>query len=165
MKNRGAGIIEIRSDVPPPERADDGVWQADLDARYCRTAKAFLISAGVTLGFPAYYGCNWDAFYECFGDLLEVTTGGMGYEFYDRPGRPEHTLHLVVRHAEELLADGTTHDLDLLIWKLRDPYPRYPEPQLWHRYAALRTTFVCAPETQSAFAMRLHDAGRDDPYA
>ena len=39
----------------------------------------FLISVGVALGFPAYYGRNWDAFYECFGDLLEVTDGGMGH--------------------------------------------------------------------------------------
>lgn len=165
MTTRAAGTVEVRPEFPLPEGAHDGVWQVELDARYCRTAKEFLVSVGVALGFPAYYGRNWDAFYECFGDLLEVTTGGMGHEFYDRPGRPERTLHLVVRHADKLLVDAAARDLDLLIWKLRDPCPRYPEPQLWHRYAALRTTFVCSPSTLPAFALRLEHAGREDPYA
>ena len=156
--------IEVRPELPLPAGADDGVWQAELDARHCRTEKGFLISAGVALGFPAYYGRNWDAFYECFGDLLEITDGGMGHEFYDRPGRPERTLHLVIRHAEELLADASPRDLDLLVWKLRDPHPRYPEPQLWHRYAELRVTFVCPPAARAAFVERLENAGRDDPY-
>jgi Barstar (barnase inhibitor) len=164
MTRRWPGSIEVRPEFPLPDAADGQVWQAELDARYCRTAKGFLISAGVALGFPDYYGKNWDAFYECFGDLLEVTTGGMGYEFYDRPGRPERRLHLVVRHADELLVDATPRDLDLLVWKLRDPYPRYPEPQLWHRYAELRTTFVCPPAARAAFTARLENAGREDPY-
>jgi hypothetical protein len=118
------------------------------------------VEVGVVLGFPAYYGRNWDAFYECFGDLLEVTTGGMGYEFYDRPGRPERTLHLVVRHAEELLADAEPRDLGLLVWELRNPRPRYDPPQLWHRYADLRVTFLCAPGCLGEFTARLHLADR-----
>ena len=147
--------LEIRPEFPLRDGADAGVWQVELDGRHSRTTTGFLVSAGVALGFPAYYGRNWDAFYECFGDLLEVTEGGMGHEFYDRPGRPEHTLHLVVRNAEELLADASPRDLDLLVWKLRDPHPRYPEPQLWHRYADLRVTFVCPPGALEAFAARL----------
>ncbi len=122
--------------------------------------RRFLVEVGVVLGFPAYYGRNWDAFYECFGDLLEVTTGGMGYEFYDRPGRPERTLHLVVRHAEELLADAEPRDLGLLVWELRNPRPRYDPPQLWHRYADLRVTFLCAPGCLGEFTARLHLADR-----
>ena len=116
------------------------------------------MEAGVALGFPAYYGRNWDAFYKCFGDLLEVTTGGMGFEFCDRPGRPERTLHLVVRHAEELLVDAEPRDLGVLVWLLRNPRPHYDPPQLWHRYADLQVTFVCAPETATAFTERLRVA-------
>ena len=156
--------MEIRPEFPLPDGALDGVWQAELDGRHCRTARQFLISAGVALGFPAYYGRNWDAFYECFGDLLEITDGGMGHEFGDRLGRSERALHLVVRHAEELLADASARDLDLLVWKLRDPHPRYPEPQLWHRYADLAVTFVCPPDARAALADRLERAGRADPY-
>jgi barstar (barnase inhibitor) len=155
VTERRGGSIDIRPDLPLPDGAGDGIWQVELDARYCRTAKDFLISAGVALGFPAYYGRNWDAFYECFGDLLEVTTGGMGYEFYDRPGRPERTLHLVVRHTEYLLTDAEPRDLGILVWLLHNPQPRYDPPQLWHRYADLRVTFVCPPGALEAFAARL----------
>jgi hypothetical protein len=163
-RQASATRLEIRPEFPLADGADDGVWQVELDGRHCRTTMGFLISVGVALGFPAYYGRNWDAFYECFGDLLEVTDGGMGHEFGDRPGRPETALHMVVRRAEELLVDAAPRDLDLLMWKLRDPHPRYPEPQLWHRYADLRITFVCPPDALSAFSARVDDAGRDDPY-
>ncbi len=153
-----ADSLEIRPEFPRPATADDGVWQVELDARYCRTAKEFLVVAGVALGFPAYYGQNWDAFYECFGDLLEVTTGGMGYEFYDQPGRPERVLHLVVRHAEELLTDAEPRDLGILLWLLRNPRPRYDPPQLWHRYADLRVTLVCTPGALDTLEARLDTA-------
>ena len=163
-RRASATVLEFRPEFPLPEGADAGVWQAELDARYCRTAKEFLVSVGVALAFPAYYGRNWDAFYECFGDLLEVTEGGMGHEFGDRPGRPERTLHLVVRRAEELLVDASPRDMDLLVWKLHDPHPRYREPQLWHRYADLHVTFVCPPDALTAFAERVEKAGHADPY-
>ena len=65
---------------------------------------------------------------------------------------------------EELLTAAAPRDLDLLVWKLRNPYTRYPEPQLWHRYAHLRVTFVCAPDGRAAFTARIKDAGRIDPY-
>ena len=84
----------------------------------------------------------------------------MGSEFYDRPGRPERTLHLVVRHAEELLADAEAPDLGVLVWLLRHPRPRYDPPQLWHRYADLRVTFVCPPDALEAFRARLRVAGQ-----
>ena len=149
--------IEVRtSDLPVDDPGGEPtVWRADLDSHHCRTARSFLVEAGVVLGFPAYYGRNWDAFYECFSDLLEVTTGGMGYEFYDRPGRPERTLHLVVRHADELLIEAEQRDLGILVWLLRNPRPQYDPPQLWHRYADLRVTFVCTPAAREIFTARL----------
>jgi hypothetical protein len=162
--------VEIRTAELPASDDPDGdptVWRADLDSRHCRTARGFLVEAGVVLGFPAYYGRNWDAFYECFSDLLEVTTGGMGYEFYDRPGRPERTLHLVVRNAEELLVDAEPRDLGILVWELLNPRPRYDPPQLWHRYADLRVTYLCAPDARAAFTARLRAAEQfhpDDPW-
>ena len=58
--------------------ADATSWRAELDGSRCRTSLQFLIEVGVVLGSPAYYGRNWDAFDECFGDLFEVTIGGMG---------------------------------------------------------------------------------------
>ena len=157
-RSTGSTRIEVRTDLPDVGSLDTAVWHAELDGGRCRTARPFLIEVGVTLGFPAYYGRNWNAFYECFGDLLEITEGGMGHEFYDRPGRPERVLHLVVRHAEDLLADAEPRDLGVLVWKLRNPHHRYRPPQLWHRYADLQVTFVCTPETVTAFTERLRVA-------
>lgn len=84
----------------------------------------------------------------------------MGYEFYDRPGRPERTLHLVVQRAEELLTEAEPRDLGILVWLLHNPRPRYDPPQLWHRYADLRVTFVCAVAARAAFTGRLDVAGQ-----
>jgi hypothetical protein len=87
----------------------------------------------------------------------------MGYEFYDRPGRPERVLHLVVHHAEDLLVDAEPRDLGILVWKLRNPRPRYDPPQLWHRYADLWVTYVCAPDARQAFEARLRVAEQFRP--
>ena len=158
--SQGSTRIEVRTDLPEGGNLDPSVWQADLDGRHCRTTRQFLVEIGVALTFPAYYGHNWNAFYECFGDLLDISEGGMGHEFYDRPGRAERTLHLVVRHAQDLLADSPPRDLGVLLWKLRNPHPEYDPPQLWHRYAALQVTFVCSPTTVQAFNGRLDVAAR-----
>ena len=61
----------------------------------------------------------------------------------------------MVRHAEELLTDAEQLDLGILVWKLRNPRPRYDPPQLWHRYADLRVTFLCPPNALEAFRARL----------
>jgi len=143
----------------PAANEDVTVWRADLDGRRCRTSRQFLVEIGVVLGFPAYYGRNWDAFNECFGDLLEVTSGGMGYEFYDRPGRPERELHLVVDHAEDVLTDAEPRFLEVLVRNFQDPFPRYDPPQLWHRYADLHVTLVCAPDAAQSLTARLRSAG------
>ena len=138
---------------------DTTAWRAELDGSRCRTSQQFLVEVGVALGFPDYYGRNWDAFNECFGDLLEVTTGGMGYEFYDRPGRPERELHLVVSHAEDLLVDAEPRFLAVVVRNFQHPYPRYDPPQLWHRYADLHVTLVCAWDALESFTIRLRAAG------
>jgi Barstar (barnase inhibitor) len=159
MTGRAVGVARVEVLTWHPGAAEPGVWRADLDGSRCRTSGQFLVEIGVVLGFPAYYGRNWDAFDECFSDLLDVTTGGMGYEFYDRPGRPERVLHLVVDHAEELLAEAEPRFLAVVMRNFRCPFPRYDPPQLWHRYADLHVTLVCAADALEAFVSRLRAAG------
>ena len=155
--------INICADDPDDAVSDSPVWRADLDGRRCRTAQGFLREIGVVLEFPHYYGRNWDAFDECFSDLLEITTGGMGYEFGGTAGRPERVLALVVWHAEELLGEATPRDLGIGVWNLHYFDQRYDPPQPWHRYADLDVTFVCAPEAVDTFAERLRVAERFSP--
>jgi hypothetical protein len=40
-----------------------------IDLRITRDKAAFLAAFAGTLGFPDYFGHNWDAFYDCLGDL------------------------------------------------------------------------------------------------
>jgi hypothetical protein len=89
----------------------------------------------------------------------------VGYEFYDRPGRPERVLHLVIDHADELLIDAEPRFLGVLVRNFQDPFPRYQPPQLWHRYADLHVTLVCPPDALESFTSRLRAAGlrNDDP--
>lgn len=56
-----------------------------IDGRSCRTRAAFFTEAARVLGFPAYFGHNWDALADCLRDLDDAD--------------------VVVAHAEELLAD------------------------------------------------------------
>lgn len=59
-----------------------------IDGRTCRTKAGLLAEFARALGFPAYFGHNWDALADCLRD----TAYG---------GKPA----LDIAHAEELLAD------------------------------------------------------------
>jgi Barstar (barnase inhibitor) len=150
--------LEIRLEGEAWEPPSGSTWRAELDGSCCRSEREFLLGIASALDFPEYYGRNWDAFFECFGDLLEVTEGGMGSEFGGCEGRAGDLLHLVVQHAEDLLVDAVPRDFSLLLWKCRNPYPRYDPPQPWHRYADLRVTFVCDPRALASFGARFDAA-------
>ncbi len=86
----------------------------------------------------------------------------MGNEWGGTAGRPEHTLHLVVDHAEELLRDADTRSLGIVPDYLRVPYHSdgpdgLPDPT--RRWAGFRATFVCAAEALGSFRARLTAAG------
>jgi hypothetical protein len=68
---------------------------AVVDGHACRTRAAFFREAARALGFPAYFGHNWDAFLDCLRDL-------------DDPS-------LVVASADELLADEDPRQLAILL--------------------------------------------------
>ncbi len=157
----GRAWLAIRTEPPPTEEAGAGadVWVAHLDGRRCRTDRQFLDAVADALGFPEYYGHNWDAFDECFRDLFDITEGGMGIEWGGSAGRPEHALHLVVHHAEELLVNDDPRYLGVVLETFRSPRHTYFTPQPQRRYADFRATFVCAPDALESFHERLGVAG------
>ncbi|TQF66369.1 barstar family protein [Rhodococcus spelaei] len=69
----------------------------------CRSLSEFCSTWGDALEFPRYYGRNIDAFSECFRDLLDLSDGGIGSQFGDRPGRPVERLVICVADAELML--------------------------------------------------------------
>jgi len=68
-----------------------------LDARKLRDKDALLTAIGVALGFPDYFGGNWDALEECLTDL----------SWHEGP------LRLALRHPEALEADTRETLLDI----------------------------------------------------
>lgn len=68
-----------------------------LDARECGDKESLLEAIGSVLGFPEYYGANWDALEECLSDL----------SWHAGP------LHLALRHAEALEEDDRDTLLDI----------------------------------------------------
>ena len=45
---------------------------ATVDGRACRTRAAFFTEVARALGFPAYFGHNWDALVDCLRDVGAV---------------------------------------------------------------------------------------------
>ena len=41
----------------------------EVDLQKARDKNAFLSAVAAALGFPAHFGHNWDAFYDCLGDV------------------------------------------------------------------------------------------------
>lgn len=68
-----------------------------LDARECTDKESLLEAIGSVLGFPEYYGANWDALEECLTDV----------------SWREGPLYLALRHAEALEEDDRDTLLDI----------------------------------------------------
>ena len=156
---RNAPWLELRAVATDDSDAEPGVWQAQLAGELCRSDLWFFDEAALALDFPPYFGRNWDAFDECFGDLLDVTGGGMGHAFGGRAGRPERALHITIHRAEHLLDECRPEALRVLLEILREDLAADDRPDGPHTYADFRATFVCAPDALASFRGRLTAAG------
>ena len=68
-----------------------GLQAARIDLAGCRDKETFLERTASALGFPDWFGRNWDAFYDCLADLGWRPGGG----------------HLLVfEHAEDMRRDA-----------------------------------------------------------
>ncbi|WP_016701349.1 barstar family protein [Actinoalloteichus spitiensis] len=85
-----------------------GRWT--VDGRHCATRAQLFDEWSRALGFPDYFGRNWDAFDECLSDLL---VGGAGF------GVPEagqgSCEEITVRNAENLLVAEPVAELTTFI--------------------------------------------------
>lgn len=54
-----------------------GAQVAEIALQGVRDKKAFLNAIASELGFPDYFGHNWDAFHECLTDLEQASGAGL----------------------------------------------------------------------------------------
>ena len=107
--------IKIYPNIPPVQEA---VMGACLDAEEpathfvtiqgvrCKTMPEFTQTWGDALEFPRYYGGGViGSFEECFRDLVDISNGGIGSRYRDRPGRPVERLVISVADAQEVLRE------------------------------------------------------------
>ncbi|WP_084215666.1 barstar family protein [Pseudonocardia spinosispora] len=85
---------------------EGGVHPVVIDGKDCADEAALFGTLAEKLAFPDYFGRNWDALDECFSDLLEITGGGLGSAFADRPGVAARTLILTFLDSARLIDNG-----------------------------------------------------------
>jgi hypothetical protein len=150
--------------TPPMGRAataqgatEPTTWRAVVDARQCADDQGFFEVMKGALDLPAYFGFNWDAFNECFLDLLDISEGGMGSAFGGREGKPADQLYLVISHAEHLLEHEGASRLGILVRILRGATraaATYGRAQ-----ATLNVAMCCTDSTFDHFMERMRVAG------
>ena len=72
----------------------------------CRTRSGLFSEWAAALRVPDYFGHNWDGFAECLADTVRPT---------GRDPVPDGPLTILVRDAEELLADEPPRALGILL--------------------------------------------------
>nr|WP_206327605.1 barstar family protein [Streptomyces sp. S3(2020)] len=87
---------------PLTETGADIPEGSEVRGSHCRTSKDLFGAWATALGFPDYFGHNWDAFHDCLRDCL----------------RGAVPTTVVVREAGDLLVDEPESVLALLIFML-----------------------------------------------
>lgn len=95
-------LAEVAAGVPARE---------EVRGSRCRTRQGLFMEWAAVLGFPDYFGHNWDAFYDCLRDTVSRADTGPAATI----GRPAAPLTVIVREAGDLLADEPDNALATLV--------------------------------------------------
>ncbi|MFJ8026795.1 barstar family protein [Streptomyces sp. NPDC096311] len=94
---------------PLTEAAAGTPSRAEVRGSHSRTSRALFTEWAAVLGFPDYFGHNWDAFLDSLHDLVPHISNDEG----DQGSSPPLTV--VVREAGDLLADEPPNVLATLL--------------------------------------------------
>lgn len=125
--------------IRPLTTADTQPWtRQEVRGSHCRTARDLFAEWAAGLGFPDWFGHNWDAFLDCLRGAVDDT---------------DHGLAVVVREAGELLTDEQPDVLATFLSVLSQVTER---PGTAPR---LRLLVDDAPDRLSGLAERMAGAG------
>jgi RNAse (barnase) inhibitor barstar len=66
--------------------------------------KSFFLEVSRVLNFPDYFGKNWDAFYDCFGDFVSEEKGPIALIWREAISTLNNSLKTFLKVAYELLS-------------------------------------------------------------
>ncbi|CCK29321.1 hypothetical protein BN159_4942 [Streptomyces davaonensis JCM 4913] len=84
------------------EFRDSGVAFLEVDAGNVVTEDDFLIMLGKVYKFPEYYGENWDAFLDCFADVVEADDAPLVLAIHGLPNFCASDFRAFLRSLYEL---------------------------------------------------------------
>lgn len=148
----------------PPE---GGIAVRLIRGERCHTEQLHFEEWAASLGFPAYFGHNWDAFNEVVGEYLILEDGGLGASLYFGVEYEFARLVVVlVTRSEELLTAAPGHRLRTLFEILE----RAPLEPIWEggkpnplQKAEMRVIFQCEPGETGRVRERFERAGLGFP--
>jgi hypothetical protein len=111
-----------------------------IDSAECKEPAGLFATLARELAFPDYFGQNWDALDESLSDLLELSHGGLGSAFGDRPGIRARKLVLTFLDSGRLLDAG-----EALLTGLIGTLDHATEPNRQHKPAELRVVLQLDP--------------------
>lgn len=126
----GSILFALSTDVRAAAEAAAGWAESGLVVRVVRGRKTRNLPAlfdefAAALQFPYYFGENWPAFDECLADLDWIS--------------PDSGLVILILDADQVLADGSSEDMNVLIQAISNAHSTYSEPiaegEWWDRPA------------------------------
>ncbi|MGD2093310.1 MAG: barstar family protein [Candidatus Aminicenantes bacterium] len=88
-----------------------------IEGNSINSEETFFLEVSRVLKFPDYFGKNWDAFHDCFGDFVSIEKGPVALIWRDATSTIKNSLKTFLKITYELLSGaaeiGSYKDVDI----------------------------------------------------
>jgi RNAse (barnase) inhibitor barstar len=74
-----------------------------IEGALINSEESFFYEISRVLNFPEYFGKNWDAFHDCFGDFVNLQKGPIAFIWRDATSTLKNSLKTFLKVTYELL--------------------------------------------------------------